>query len=165
MCAHSVQPRSQYWILFCLSVFLSVCLIYRHKLPYMKKTRKKKQVCGAACFIAAEIKFSKDVRLSNCRQHGFQSVTQVCFGISISNFICMLVVAMGRSLLISMMSLSKWPPGSHLRFFAVWTLNLVLALNIKSKLQYHITCVYGKEHIYFQQCHLKMAAWWPYWIL
>ena len=35
----------------------------RQKLPYMKKTRKKKQVCGAACFMAAEIKFSKDVRL------------------------------------------------------------------------------------------------------
>ena len=37
--------------------------IYGHKLPYMKKTRKKKQVCGAACFVAAKIKFSKDVRL------------------------------------------------------------------------------------------------------
>ena len=37
-------------------------IIYGHKLPYMKKTRKKKQVCGAACFMAAEIKFSKDVR-------------------------------------------------------------------------------------------------------
>ena len=35
----------------------------RQKLPYMKKTRKKKQVCGAACFMAAEIKFSEDVRL------------------------------------------------------------------------------------------------------
>ena len=32
----------------------------------MKKTRKKKQVCGAACFMAAEIKFSKDVCLSVC---------------------------------------------------------------------------------------------------
>ena len=39
-------------------------IIYGHKLPYMKKTRKKKQVCGAACFMAAEIKFSKDVCLS-----------------------------------------------------------------------------------------------------
>ena len=28
----------------------------------MKKTRKKKQVCGAACFMAAEIKFSEDIR-------------------------------------------------------------------------------------------------------
>ena len=36
----------------------------RQKLPYMKKTKKKKQVCGAACFMAAEIKFSEDVRLS-----------------------------------------------------------------------------------------------------
>ena len=35
--------------------------IYGHKLPYMKKTRKKKQVCSAACFMAAEIKLSKDV--------------------------------------------------------------------------------------------------------
>ena len=29
----------------------------------MKKTRKKKQVCCAACFMADEITFSKDVRL------------------------------------------------------------------------------------------------------
>ena len=35
----------------------------RQKLPYMKKTRKKKQVCGAACFMAAEIKFSEEVRV------------------------------------------------------------------------------------------------------
>ena len=41
-------------------------IIYGHKLPYMKKTRMKKQVCGAACFMAAEIKFSKDVRPSVC---------------------------------------------------------------------------------------------------
>ena len=40
-------------------------IIYGHKLPYMKKTRKMKQVCGAACFMAAEIKFYKDVRLSH----------------------------------------------------------------------------------------------------
>ena len=30
----------------------------------MKKISKKNQVCGAACFMAAEIKFSKDVRPS-----------------------------------------------------------------------------------------------------
>ena len=39
-------------------------LIYGHKLPYMKKTRKKTQVCGAACFMAAENNFPKDVRPS-----------------------------------------------------------------------------------------------------
>ena len=104
-----------YWIhLVRPSVRLSVCpsgyeelstdtnypIWRRQKLPYMKKTRKKKQVCGAACFMAAEIKFSEDVRPSVCRRHGFRSISQVCFGISISNFICMLIVAIGRSLLI-----------------------------------------------------------------
>ena len=49
-------------------------IIYGNQLPYMKKTRKKKQVCGAACFMAAEIKLSKDVRLcvtpfSLCSHH------------------------------------------------------------------------------------------------
>ena len=46
----------------------------RQKLPYMKKTRKKKQVCGAACFMAAEIKFSEDVRLSVRLSHLFHHV-------------------------------------------------------------------------------------------
>ena len=32
--------------------------------------------------------------------HGFGSVTQVCFGISVSNFMCMSIVAVGRSLRI-----------------------------------------------------------------
>ena len=40
------------------------------------------------------------VRPSVCRRHGFRSISQVCFGISISNFICLLMVAIGRSLLI-----------------------------------------------------------------
>ena len=34
------------------------------------------------------------------RWHGFGSVTQVCFGISVSNFMCMSFVAVGRSLTI-----------------------------------------------------------------
>ena len=37
---------------------------------------------------------------SVCRRHGFRSISQVCFGISTSNFICILRVAIGRSLLI-----------------------------------------------------------------
>ena len=32
--------------------------------------------------------------------HGFSSVTQICFGISVSNFMCMSLVAVGRSLTI-----------------------------------------------------------------
>ena len=49
-------------------------IIYGHKLPYMKKTIKKKQVCGAACFMAAEIKFSKDVCPSVRLLHLFHNV-------------------------------------------------------------------------------------------
>ena len=127
---------------------------------------------------------------SVCRRHGFRSVTQVCFGISIWNFICMLLVAMGRSLFIfsnvsfkmaawqpswvfrfldsnlfgfeyqvqtsvahyqcvwkdaywfSDMSLSKWPPGGPIGYFGFWTLNFSLALNFKSKLLQHISCMY-----------------------
>ena len=33
-------------------------------------------------------------------RYGFDSVTQVCFGISVSNFMCMFLVALGRSLMI-----------------------------------------------------------------
>ena len=38
--------------------------------------------------------------LSVSGQHGFGSVTQVCFGISVSNFMCMSFVAVDRSLMI-----------------------------------------------------------------
>ena len=111
----------------------------RQKLPYMKKTRKKKQVCGAACFMAAEIKFSEDVRPSVCRLHGFRSISQVCFGISISNFICMLMVAIGRSLLIFSdvtFKMAAWRP-----YWIFWfpDSNFTLALNINFKLQRHNT--------------------------
>ena len=37
---------------------------------------------------------------SVCRWHGFRSISQVCFGVSISNFIRMFMVAIGRSLSI-----------------------------------------------------------------
>ena len=75
----------------------------RQKLPYMKKTRKKKQVCGAACFMAAEIKFSKDVRVFRTfLQHAlryvrpsirpslrprFPDFSSTCFEISIWNLV------------------------------------------------------------------------------
>ena len=38
--------------------------------------------------------------LSICRWHGFWNITQVCFRLSVVNFMCMLVVAIGKSLLI-----------------------------------------------------------------
>ena len=114
----------------------------RQKLPYMKKTRKKKQVCGAACFIW-DPSVRPSVRPSVCRRHGFRSISQVCFGISISNFICMLMVAIGRSLLIFSnvaFKMAAWRP-----YWIFWfpDSNFTLALNINFKLQRHNTYVYG----------------------
>ena len=59
----------------------------RQKLPYMKKTRKKKQVCGAACFMAAEIKFSEDVRLwtQSCPFCIFKNTRRIYFTSSTSH--------------------------------------------------------------------------------
>ena len=80
---------------------------------------------------------------SVCRRHGFRSISQVCFGISISNFICMLMVAIGRSLLIFSdvtFKMAAWRP-----YWIFWfpDSNFILALNINFKLQRHNTYVYG----------------------
>ena len=80
---------------------------------------------------------------SVCRRHGFRSISQVCFGISISNFICMLMVAIGRSLLIFShvaFKMAAWRP-----YWSFWfpDSNFTLALNINFKLQWHNIYVYG----------------------
>ena len=83
------------------------------------------------------------VRPSVCRRRGFWSISQVCFGISISNFICMLMVVIGRSLLIFSdvtFKMAAWQP-----YWISWfpDSNFNLAMNINSKLQRHNTYVYG----------------------
>ena len=60
-----------------------------------------------------------------CRWHGFRSVTQVCFVISILNFICMLLVAMAEAYWFSAMLLSKWLLGGPLGFFSFRALTSV----------------------------------------
>ena len=95
------------------------------------------------------------VCLSVCRRHGFRSITLDCFGISISNFMCMLFVAMGRSLLIFSdvtFKMATWRPFWIFRFPDS---NFTLALNTMFKLHWNITCVYGKKSIDFQQCHFQ----------
>ena len=87
-----------------------------------------------------------------CRWQGFRDVSQVCFGISISNFICMLMVVIGKSLLIFSdvtFKMAAWWP-----YWIFWfpDSNFSLALNINSKLKWHNTYVYVYEHIDFQQC-------------
>ena len=76
------------------------------------------------------------------RWHGFRIVIQVCFGISISNFIYMLMVVIGRSLLIFsdfIFKMAAWWP-----YWIFWfpDSNFSLALNINSKLKWHNTYVY-----------------------
>ena len=79
---------------------------------------------------------------SVCRRHGFRSISQVSFRISISNFICILMVAIGRSLLIFsdvIFKMAAWRP-----YWIFWfpDSNFTLALNINFKLQRHNTYVY-----------------------
>ena len=83
------------------------------------------------------------VRPSVCRRHGFRNISQVCFGISIWNFICILMLVIGRSLLIFSdvtFKMAAWRP-----YWIFWfpDSNFSLALNINSKLQWHNTYVYG----------------------
>ena len=89
------------------------------------------------------------VRPSVCRRHGFRSISQVCFGISISNFICMFMVAIGGSLLIFSnvgFKMAAWRP-----YWIFWfpDSNFTLALNINFQLQEHNTHVYWEEPIDF----------------
>ena len=95
------------------------------------------------------------VRPSVCRRHGFRSISQVSFGISVSNFICMLMVAIGRSLLIFSdvtFKMAAWRP-----YWIFWfpDSNFTFALNISCKLQRHNTYVYGQKPIDFQQRYFQ----------
>ena len=77
-----------------------------------------------------------------CSWQGFRDVSQVCFGISISNFICTLMVVIGKSLLI--FSKVKFKMAAWWPYWIFWFLdsNFSLALNINSKLKWHNTYVY-----------------------
>ena len=97
--------------------------------------------------------FTLSVCPSVCRRHGFRSISQVCFGTSISNFICMLILAIGRSLFIFSNVTYKMAAWRPYWIFLFPDSNLTLALNINFKLQRHNTYVYGSEPIDFQQRH------------
>ena len=75
-----------------------------------------------------------------CSWHGFCRVTRVCFGISTSNFMWILFVAMSKILLIFRditFKMAAWQP-----YWIIFVSGLFgMALNIKSKLQSYITCV------------------------
>ena len=100
------------------------------------------------------------VRPSVCRRHGFRSISQVSFRVSISNFICMLMVAIGRSLLIFSnvtFKMAAWRP-----YWIFWfaDCNLTLALNIN--FSDTILMYMGRSLLIFSNVIFKMAAWRPY---
>ena len=104
------------------------------------------------------------VRPSVCRRHGFRSISQVSFGIQISNFICMLMVAMGRSLLIFSdvtFKMAAWRP---YWIFLFPDSNFTLALNINCKLQRHIHMYLGRGLLIFSNVIFKIVAWRSYYI-
>ena len=73
----------------------------------------------------------------------------------------MMLVYIGRSLLIFSnvtFKMAAWWPYWIFRFPDS---NFRLALNIKCKLEYHITGVYRQKPI-FSDATFKMATWWPY---
>ena len=76
-----------------------------------------------------------------CRCHGLQSIIQIGFQISISNFIwyAYCVRLWTEAYWFSMISLSKWPPNGHIEFFYI----LTLWANIRSKIQWYIIFMYG----------------------
>ena len=128
-----LKMSSAKWRLFCLS--LNVLII----IP------PPNEVGGGYTGFTLSVRLSvcPSVRPSVCRRHGFRSISQVCFGISISNFICMLMVAIGRSLLIFSdvtFKMAAWRP-----YWIFWfpDSNFTSALNINFKLQRHNTYVYG----------------------
>ena len=98
------------------------------------------------------------------RRHGFRSISQVCFGISVSNLMYMLMVVIGRSLMIFndvTFKMAAWQP-----YWISWfpDCNFNLALNVNSKLQWHSIMYMGRSLLIFSSVNFKMAAWQSYWI-
>ena len=151
-------------------------LVSRLQLGYQLQTSGAQYSCiwvGTYWFSACRFQNGRLVAILNflvsglCRWHGFRSVSRVCFGISMPNFICMLMVIIGRSLLIfskTATSLSKWPPGGHIGFFGFQTLTLVWLWISTPNLSGTILVCMCRSLLIFSNVNFKMAARQPYWI-
>ena len=98
---------------------------------------------------------SKWVPGSHFGLYGFQTLTLLSLWISSPNFTGTSLACMGRSLLIFSNVIFKMVAWRPYWIFQFLDSNLSLALNIKCKLQWHITCVYGRKPIDFQRCHFQ----------
>ena len=109
-CTHKDTPRfareGEVWVSFVFNVWLSSIPVA--VVPYIKEHYNGSRYNGTRLYLYLRpTKLERGmgildspcpsvrpgVRPSVCRRHGFRSISQVCFGISISNFICMLMVA------------------------------------------------------------------------
>ena len=98
-----------------------------------------------------------------CCWHGFCRVTRVCFGISISNFMWISFVAMGKNLLIFRDITSKmatWQPYWIFLFLDTLVWLWISSLNFNNIL---LVCR-ERSLLIFSNVIFKMADWWRYWI-
>ena len=133
----SVHPSFHLWAELC-----PLCIVHNTSwIQFLLYPRPTKLEGGYTGFTLSIV--CPSVRPSVCRWHSFRSISQVCFGISISNFICMLMVAISRSLLIFSdvtFEMAAWLP---YWIFLFPDSNFSLALNINFKFQRHNTYIYG----------------------
>ena len=92
----------------------------------------------------------------------FRSLTQFCCGISISNFMCVLFVAMGRIQLNFSDVTLKWTPGGHIGFFGFWTLILIWLSISTPNFRNTLPVCMGGSLLIFNDVKFKMVAWWLY---
>ena len=62
------------------------------------------------------------------------------------------------------MSLSKWPPGSHIGFLGFQTLTLIWLSISTPNFSGTVPMYMGRSLLIFSGTNFKMAAWQPYWI-
>ena len=101
---------------------------------------------------------------SVCRRHGFRSISQVCLGISISNFIDILMVAIGRSLSIFSdvtFKMAAWRP-----YWIFWfpDSNLLWIWISTPNFSRTILMYMGRSILILNDVIFKMADWRRFWI-
>ena len=106
------------------------------------------------------------VRPSVCRRHCFRSISQVCFGISLSNFICILMVVIGRKKPIDFQRrhFQNGRLAAILDFLVSRLLTLLWLWILTPNFSGTILMYMGRSLMIFSSVIFKMATWRPYWI-